>query len=166
MNNYFKFNLALMISLTSFLITDVIGSSALNPYAEPYFCQRDGRDIAMVTANINGSIVCVQKDTLLKLGDASRSEIQLYTRHVLGIYFRVAVYNSYHKVAYTIAEVLFARILPKELKPFPNLSNFSEAHISFVLSKFYLLLTKIPDDQLSPADRHCFERHVAKLKLQ
>jgi hypothetical protein len=163
MHNYFNLSLGLMISLSSLLITDVMGSAGLNPDAEPYFPKKTHCHVAMVRTNINGSITYVSKGTLLKLEDANRAELQKYQTHVLTIYFRAAIYNSYHKVAYNLAKILFARILPRSEMPFSDLSKLSDTEAASVLSNFYWFLVEIAGNHFSSADVDCFRRHAAQL---
>jgi hypothetical protein len=160
MNNYFNLSLGLMISLS---LPDVIGSAGLNPDAEPYFPKKTHCHVAMIRTYTNGFITYVSKESLLKLENAKKSDLQKYPPHVLTIYFRAALYNSYHKVAYNLAKILFARILPRSEMPFSDLSKLSDTEAASVLSNFYWFLVEIAGNHFSSADVACFRRHAAQL---
>ena len=161
MTNFFKFNSILMLS--HLLIADIVGSSSLNPYASPYFPKKGDHHLVMIRTIRNGQTLCVSPESLLKIEYASNQELESYTHQALALHFWTAVYNGYHKIAYKIAEILFADFLPKNLKPFPNLSNRTDAEIAPVLLIFYSLMTKIDCDDFSPTDLDCFSTHAARL---
>lgn len=164
MNTLFKFNLILVINLSLLLITNVLGSSSLNPCAKPYSPPKKDCAISMVKATRRGDTVWAPEKTLILMEESCYEVPKTHPSKILDMYFWTAVHNCYHKATYKIAGVLFARILPQSAKTFPILSNRPEDEVIDILSHFYSLMATIDCDHFSPEDRQRFKLHATKLK--
>ncbi|MDP3935910.1 MAG: hypothetical protein Q8Q56_02860 [Alphaproteobacteria bacterium] len=159
-----KLNLNLVITLSLLLITNVLGSSALNLDTKPYAIPKKDLIVKMVSATRNGLTTCVPKTILMSLEEISSETIKQCPHHILDICFWAAVHNSFHKIAYKIAESLFADFFPPQLIPFPRLSNRSKNETINILFIFYSIMAKIHCKDFSSEDRDWFELQAAKIK--